>query len=91
MAAERLQVVLAGARCGLAGSGRQAGPGLPSSPRCEEQAQQGSLLGADLRCGSDVLGDLVCTWVHLLGEGDDKIQQDRGFPKQNPAGGWVEV
>lgn len=47
--------------------------------------------GAGLRCGSDVLGDLVCTWVHLLGEGEDKIQQDRGFPKQNPAGGWVEV
>lgn len=48
--------------------------------------------GAGLRCRSDVqLGDLVCTCVHPLGEGDDKIQQDRGFPKQNPADGWVEV
>lgn len=25
------------------------------------------------------------------GEGDNKIRQDRGFPKQNPAAGWIEA
>lgn len=57
MAAEGLQAVLAGARCGLVGSSRQAGPGLPSSLcGCEEQAQQGSLLGGwpevQVRCAA---------------------------------------
>lgn len=26
-----------------------------------------------------------------MGEGCSKIGQDRGFPKQSPAAGWVEV
>lgn len=90
MAAERLQAVLAGARYGLAGSGQQAGPGLPSSVK--SRLSRARCWGAGLRCRSDVqLGDLVCTCVQPLGEGDDKIQQDRRFPTQNPAGGCVEV
>ena len=37
------------------------------------------------------LGDLVCTLMYSMGEGDYKIRQDRGFPKQNPAAGCIEA
>lgn len=29
--------------------------------------------------------------MHSTGEEDHKLRQDRGFPKQNPAAGWIKV
>ena len=91
--AEPLQAVLTVGRCRSAGSSGQAGPVLQTSPNgCEELVQQGSQLKRlpEVQL-TPWLEDLVCTLVHSTGEGDNKIGQDRGFPKQNPAAGWVEV
>ena len=76
-----------------AGSGLQAGPVLQTSPNgCEEVVRQRSQLERlpELQL-APWLGDLLCTLMHSMGEGDNKIGQGRGYPNQNPIAGWTAV